>query len=49
MASGGGSAEKLDKTVITVIDEQIARISDITRRQDQTIAKLTERLLEMTV
>lgn len=49
MAAERTSSNELEKTVISVMDEQIARVSDITRRQDRTIAELSERLLEMTI
>lgn len=39
----------LEKTVIVAMDEQIARVSDITRKQDQAIAEVVDRLMELTV
>lgn len=43
------AGEDMEKTIISVMDEQIARVSDITRKQDRAIADLSDRLREMTV
>lgn len=47
--TGAGADEELEKTVITVMDEQIAQVSEITRKQDRAITDLAERMMEMTV
>lgn len=39
--------EELEKTVTTVMDEQIARVSEITRCQDRVITATSDRLLEI--
>lgn len=49
MVVSRGSSENAEKTVVAIMDEQIVRISDITRKQDRSIADLEERLIEMTV
>lgn len=39
-------SEDLERSVTSVMDEQIARVTDITRRQDQAISAIADRMME---
>lgn len=47
MTMDGGATEDLEKTVTTIMDKHIVRISDITWKQDKAISRISDRLLEM--